>query len=62
MTLMINPRIAEAMAGIGTILVLFLSILMSIFSAQSFKDRAAAARAARLKELKKYSIPPLGLR
>jgi hypothetical protein len=50
--------VAEAMIGIGTVLILFVPIFLSF----AFAPRYADMRAARLKELKKYSIRPLDLR
>jgi hypothetical protein len=48
----------EALSDIGMVLVLFIPLFVAIASAGRYPDN----RAARLKELKKYSIRPLDLR
>jgi hypothetical protein len=60
---MISPMIAEAIAGVATVLIFFLLFFMPIAIAAGYSNsRARELRAARLKELKKYSIRPLDLR
>jgi hypothetical protein len=49
----------EAMIGIGTVVILFVPVFLNIAVGAA---RRPNAREARLRELKKYSIPPLDLR
>jgi hypothetical protein len=53
-----NPRMIEAMIGFGTTLILFVPVFLNIAVAARYPN----SRAARLAELKKYSIRPLDLR
>jgi hypothetical protein len=60
---MISPMVAEAMTAIGTVTILFVLFFLPIaIAARNPNSRAAELRAARLKELKKYSIRLLDLR
>jgi hypothetical protein len=57
-----NERMIEALLGVGTAIVLFVPIFLVIASAAWSPKDLAARRAARLKELKKYSLRPIDLR
>jgi hypothetical protein len=54
-----NPRMIEALIGVGTVVILFVPVFLNIAVATA---RRPNVREARLRELKKYSIPPLNLR